>query len=138
MDDKLSSSLEDYLETIYLFIKKNNSVKAIDVSRALSVSRASTTEALKKLCEKKLINYGRYDAISITKKGEITAKNIIEKHNSLYEFFKYVLGAADEESHENACKIEHIISQDILTRIQVFTKYCRKYLKEDFKKIFDK
>ena len=54
MSDKLTSSLEDYLETLYFIYKKNNIVKAIDVARALNVSRASTTEALKKLAETKL------------------------------------------------------------------------------------
>lgn len=122
MNEKLTSSLEDYLEAIYIIIKQNNSVKAIDISRKLGVSRASTTEALKKLAQKKLINYGRYDAISITPLGESLAKEVANKHTSLFEFFKYVLGASDDESQKNACAIEHIISADILERIIKFTK----------------
>lgn len=136
MSEKLTSSLEDYLETIYLIYKKNNTVKAIDVSRALGVSRASTTEALKKLAEKKLINYGRYNAISITREGEIAAKEIINKHNSLYEFFKSVLGATDNEAQKNACAIEHIISEDIMQRVIAFTKYYRNNYKDEFKNKF--
>ncbi len=136
MDKNLTSSLEDYLESVYLIYKKYNSVKAIDVSRALGVSRASTTEALKKLSEKKLINYGRYDAISITKQGESIAKEIIKKHNSLYNFFREVLGASDTEAQTNACAIEHIISQDILKRVIAFTEYYRKNYENEFKNNF--
>ena len=126
MNEKLTSSLEDYLEAIYLILKENNTVKAIDVSRKLGVTRASTTEALKKLAQKKLINYGRYNAISITPLGEATAKEVVNKHKSLYEFFRYVLGASDEESQKNACAIEHIISKDVLDRIITFTKNYHK------------
>lgn len=133
MSEKLTSSLEDYLEAVYLIYAKYNAVKAIDVSRMLNVSRASTTEALKKLAEKKLINYGRYDAISITPDGEAAAKEVLKKHNSLHEFFSCVLGASDKEAQDNACKIEHIISNDILNRIVAFTKYYKKNFGEDFK-----
>ena len=136
MGEKLTSSLEDYLEAVYTILTKNNAVKAIDVSRMLNVSRASTTEALKKLAEKKLINYGRYDAISITPEGEAAAKEVIKKHNSLHEFFSYVLGASDSEAQDNACKIEHIVSNDILKRIVAFTKYYKKNFGDDFKNIY--
>ena len=133
MNEKLTSSLEDYLEAVYMIFEKNNSVKAIDVSRALGVSRASVTEALKKLSDKKLINYGRYDAITITKEGEITAREVIEKHKSLYDFFAGVLGASHDEAHDNACKIEHIVSKDVLKRIIAFTKYYRINYGDEFK-----
>ena len=133
MSDKLTSSLEDYLETLYLIIEKNNNVKAVDISRALGVSRASTTEALKKLAEKKLINYGRYNSISMTQKGIEVAKEVIKKHNSLCVFFEKVLGASHKEAQENACKIEHIVSKDILSRIIAFTDYYSKHCENDFK-----
>lgn len=133
MSDKLTSSLEDYLETLYFIYKKNNIVKAIDVARALNVSRASTTEALKKLAEKKLINYGRYNAISLTQEGIEAAKEVAKRHNSLFIFFEKVLGARHDEAQENACKIEHIISKDMLARIEKFTEYYTKNFNDDFK-----
>ena len=54
--EKLSSSLEDYLEVIYNFFENKQKVRAIDISRELSVSRASVSEALKRLAEKGFIN----------------------------------------------------------------------------------
>lgn len=133
MSDKLSSSLEDYLEALYLIYKRNNTVKAVDIARALGVSRASTTEALKKLADKNLINYGRYDAISITQQGILAAEDVIKKHNSLSDFFEKVLGAKHDEAQEIACKIEHIISKDMLLRIEKFTGYYTKNFGDEFK-----
>lgn len=116
MNEKLSSSLEDYLETIYNFIETNQKVRAVDIARELNVSRASVTEALKKLAEKELINYGRYDVISMTKEGEKQALHVIEKHNTLQYFFETMMGLESEEAAETACKIEHIISQNVLDK----------------------
>ena len=59
MDTNLTSSLEDYLEVISNYLKKYNKVRAIDISKELNVSRASVSEALKRLSKQGLINYGR-------------------------------------------------------------------------------
>lgn len=124
---KLSSSLEDYIEVISNYIKQNQKVRAIDISRELSVSRASVTEALKKLAEKGLINYGKYDAITITEAGELTAQNVIKKHKLLQEFFQDILGLEENEAAENACKIEHVISEKVHKRLNEYVKFNRKY-----------
>ncbi len=123
MQEKLSSSLEDYLETIYNFIEENKSIRAIDISHALNVSRASVTEALKKLASKNLINYGRYDVISMTEEGKKQAVSVISKHRALHHFFESILGLSSEEASENACRIEHVISENALDRIVAFTEY---------------
>ena len=76
---QISSSLEDYIEAVYTIYNKEKKVKAIDVSRRLNVSRASVTEALQKLEQSGLINYGRYGTISITDEGVKKAKEVIKK-----------------------------------------------------------
>lgn len=119
----ITASLEDYLEAIYNIIEENQGVKAIDVSKRLSVSRSSVTEALKNLAEKKLINYGRYDVISLTPIGINIAKKVIKKHKTLQDFFEKILGTSPQEAQENACKIEHVISDDLLKRLVAFTEF---------------
>ena len=123
----LSSSLEDYLECIYNHIRQNGSVKAIDISKKLEVSRASVTEALNKLSKNGYINYGRYENISMTNLGIKEAEQILEKHSVLQDFFQEVLEIEPNEATETACKIEHIISQNVLNKMKHFTK---KYKKE--------
>ena len=122
--EKLSSSLEDYLEVIYNFFENKQKVRAIDISRELSVSRASVSEALKRLAEKDFINYGRYETLSLTQAGKNYALEVLAKHNSIQKFFEEILGAEHDEACENACKIEHVISKDILKRIVAFTEFA--------------
>ena len=107
----ISSSLEDYLEAIYEIYTEKHGVKAIDISKKLGVGRSSVTEALKTLAQKHLVNYSRYGVLSLTAAGEEAAKNVIERHKILYSFFKNILNLDEEESQENACRVEHVLSE---------------------------
>lgn len=140
---KITASLEDYLEAIYEIIQEKKGVKAIEVSRRLGVGRSSVTEALKNLADKKLVNYGRYDVISLTPAGEEAALKVILKHNILYDFFTQILGLKSEEAHENACRVEHVISEEALKRFTAFIAFNNQFhcnnhnYLEEFKKYFD-
>lgn len=118
----ISASLEDYLEVIYEIINEKHGVKAIDISRKLGVGRSSVTDALKTLAEKKLVNYGRYDILTLTKEGEKIAREVIVKHSVLYDFFINVLKLSDQEANENACRIEHVISENAFKGFENFMK----------------
>lgn len=107
----ISSSLEDYLEAIYEIYTEKRGVKAIDISKKLGVGRSSVTEALKTLAQKHLVNYSRYGVLSLTSAGEDAAKNVIEKHKVLYNFFKNTLNLDEQEAQENACRVEHVLSE---------------------------
>ena len=115
---QISSSLEDYIEAVYSIYLKENKVKAIDVSRRLNVSRASVTEALQKLEQLGLIDYGHYGTISITEAGVKKAKEVIKKHETLAAFFEKVLGVNHELAEDTACKIEHVIGDEILDKLE--------------------
>lgn len=117
----LSSGLEDYLECIYNNINKQGSVKAIDISKELEVSRASVTDALHRLAEQQYINYERYGSIIITPKGVKKAKEIIDKHKVLTLFFEKILLLNNEEASENACRIEHVITPNAFDKLKKFT-----------------
>lgn len=117
---KLTSSLEDYLEVICNYVDLNKNIRAVDISRELDVSRASVTEALKKLAAKGFINYGRYDVISLTKSGMDIARTIVSKHIILQDFFEKILGLSEKEASENACKIEHVISDEAFIKISEY------------------
>jgi len=140
---KITASLEDYLEAIYEIIQEKNGVKAVEVSRRLGVGRSSVTEALKNLAEKKLVNYGRYDVISLTPLGEQTAQKVLLKHNVLFDFFTQILGLNSEESHENACRVEHVISEEALKRFTSFIEFNKQFhcqnhnYLEEFKKFYE-
>jgi len=118
--EKLTASLEDYLEVISNYTEVNKNIRAIDISKELNVSRASVTEALKKLSQKGYVNYGRYDVLSLTESGKKIAQIVVSKHNILKSFFENVLGLSEDEASKNACKIEHVITDNAFNKISEF------------------
>ena len=78
--------------------------------------------------------------MTLTKDGEIIAKKIIKKHKILYNFFKNVLNLNDDEANQNACQIEHIISEDAFNKFTKYIEFNEKYSKnneEYFKNLKD-
>lgn len=124
--EKLSVSLEDYIEEIYNQVLKNGQAKVTAIASALDVKKASVTGALNILAEKKLINYAPYAPITLTVAGETIAKNILMKHENLSKFFMEVLGVEKEEALETACKMEHIVSDKLFENMVKLTDYIKK------------
>lgn len=119
---EISSSLEDYIETVYNIFLKEGKVRAVDVARKLKVSRASVTEALQKLEQLGLITYGHYGTITITDSGKDKAGKIIKKHQTLSLFFEKILGVNHDLAESTACKTEHVISDEILEKLALFVE----------------
>ena len=125
MTKNLSSGLEDYIETIYISSLAGVPLKGAELARKLNISRASVSEALSKLVSLGLIEYKRYGSINLTQKGEKEAKKVYGKHGLLKDFFEIVLQVSEKEAGENACKMEHIISENVLNRISALTDYFK-------------
>ena len=124
MNQQITASLEDYLETIY-DLSEDNQVKPIDVSKKLDVSKASVTDAMKTLCEKGYVNYAPYKPISLTKTGMEKAKEVAQKHSMLKDFMQNVLKLEEEEAEINACKMEHILTSQAFEKIKEFMSETR-------------
>lgn len=134
--EKLSVSLEDYIEEIYNQVLKNGQAKVTAIADALKVKKASVTGALNILADKKLINYAPYLPITLTGEGEKIAKNILTKHENLSEFLMEVLGADKEEALETACKMEHIVSDRLFNNMVKLTEYVKSNLSDRIKKLY--
>ncbi len=117
---KLSYSLEDYVEEIYVQTLRQGCAKVTEIANSLGVKKASVTGALNALAEKKLINYVPYAPITLTTAGEEIAKRVLEKHELIAKFFQKTLNVSDKEAIEAACAMEHIISDDFFEKIKVF------------------
>ena len=133
--EKLSFSLEDYIEEIYKQVLKNGQAKVTAIAEALGVRKASVTGALNILAEKKLINYAPYSPITLTVQGEKIAKEVLKKHENRSEFFISVLNIPREEALEIACKMEHIVSDKLFDNMMKLTDYV-KSSNVDLKKIY--
>ena len=133
---KLSVSLEDYIEEIYTQVLKNGHAKVTAIADAMGVKKASVTGALNILQEKKLINYAPYAPVTLTVEGEKIAKNILKKHENLAEFFVEVLNTPRAEALEIACKMEHIVSEKLFKNMMKLTKYVKT--QDEFKNIYER
>lgn len=134
--EKLSVSLEDYIEEIYNQILKNGQAKVTAIADALGVKKASVTGALNILSNKGLIEYAPYSPIKLSVAGEKIAKDILKKHENIAEFFMEVLNISDTEAYETACKMEHIVSDKLFKNMLKLTKYVKTNLKNEIKNLY--
>ena len=129
----ITKSLEDYIEYIYTSISNDKELKAIDIAKKFNISRASVSEALIRLCELGLVIYEGRKGILVTEKGETEAKRVIKKHQILLNFFNKTLNVEYEKASDNACKIEHVIDDDVVSILEKFNQFSDKNnLKKDF------
>lgn len=113
----VTESIEDYLGAIYVLTRKYPVAKTKDIASALRVSPASVSEMLNKMAEQGYIDYEKYRGAKLTERGMGIAKRVRRKHRLLERFLSDVLGLRHEKSHEEACKLEHIISEESMKKI---------------------
>ncbi len=119
----VSESMEDYLKTIFKVINKQHVARPKDIAKILKVSAPSVTGALRSLAEKEFIHYSPYDLITLTQKGENAAKDVIRRHDVLQNFFEKVLLVEQKEADEVACRMEHVVSPNIMDRFISFIEF---------------
>lgn len=124
--EKLSSSLEDYLETILSITEEKGAARPKDIADRLKVAAASVTGALKLLAARELVNYAPYDVVTLTAAGKKIARAVTKKHNALLKFFINVLDIPREEAEEFACSMEHTIPDHVLERFVSFAEFVER------------
>jgi Mn-dependent DtxR family transcriptional regulator len=108
--DKLSLSMESYLDTVYELSDDTGEVRLTDVAARIGVTKSTANEAMIKLAGQNLILNERYRHIRLTVYGEAVAKEIANKHSVVRAFFSEILGLDDDTADTDACAIEHVIS----------------------------
>jgi DtxR family transcriptional regulator, Mn-dependent transcriptional regulator len=115
--EKLSQSLEDYLEAILVVSHEKKVVRVKDLVNKLNVKTASVIGALKKLEQKGFVEHEHYGYIELTPNGIKKANRIYEKHKILFRFLTDFLSVNKETAEKDACLIEHCISDETYDRI---------------------
>ena len=105
----LQESGEMYLETIYVLSQKNANVRSVDVSEHMGYSKPSVTRAIGVLREEGLVKKDSDGFLKLTEAGLILAKRIYERHTVLSGMLMK-LGVNEKTATEDACRIEHYIS----------------------------
>ncbi len=108
--ENITSSLEDYLEAIYILELKNKVARITDIATHLNIKKSSVSKALKILAEKDLINYEPYKFITLKPAGVILSRRILNKHKTLKLFCEKILHINEKEADSIACQMEHFIS----------------------------
>lgn len=113
----VNESGEMYLETILILSKKLNIVRAIDIAEYMGFSKPAVSRALSKLREEKLIITDNNGFIAFTENGRNRAEKVYDRHLTLTEFFMSI-GVSEAAASDDACKIEHVISDETFDAIK--------------------
>ena len=108
---KIQQSAEDYLETMLILQNKYGYIRSIDIAKHLGVTKPSVSYAVKRLRESGYITMESNGPISLTPPGMEIAKRTYERHTALVSFLT-LLGVDEDLAEEDACQIEHVISND--------------------------
>lgn len=120
---QMSSPLEDYLETIYLLVREQGFARVKDIARARDVKAATVSVALRKLAEGDFVNYERREYIGLTPRGEKAARRIHTRHRLLTRFFEEVLKMSPHAAGEQACAMEHSLTDEAMDRMVRFFEF---------------
>lgn len=113
-----TESREDYLETILLLMRKKGMVRSIDIANELNYSKASISRAVSILKSNNFITVDDSGYISFTGTGLQQAEAIYERHITIKKFFVEILKVSEENAEQDACKIEHILSDESYEKLK--------------------
>ena len=107
---RIHESSEDYLEAILRLRETKGQVRSVDIAQLLGVTKPSVSFAMKKLRENEFIHMDQDNLITLTDKGEEIAMRIYDRHKTISTFLMK-LGVPEATAREDACKIEHDLSE---------------------------
>ena len=117
----MTFSEENYLKAIYhLTVVSSSGVSTNAIAEVMETKASSVTDMLKKLAEKDLVNYKKYQGVTLTDKGKLEAKMIVRKHRLWEVFLVEKLAFSWDEVHDIAEQLEHIKSEKLINKLDDF------------------
>ncbi len=114
---KMQESPEDYLETIHMLSLHSSEVRSIDVARHLGYSKPSVSVAMKRLRENGYVNVDANGFLTLTESGLSIARSVYERHQVIAGYLNSI-GVSEETALKDACRIEHVISEESFQKIK--------------------
>ncbi|MBE6856328.1 MAG: metal-dependent transcriptional regulator [Ruminococcus sp.] len=115
----ITEAVENYLETILILSKVQPDIHAIDICSYLGYSRPTVSVILKKMKDQGLVNVDKDNHITLTDKGKAIAENVYDRHKVISEILMK-LGVSKEVALEDACKLEHDLSDESFEALKNF------------------
>ncbi|GIP35312.1 transcriptional regulator MntR [Paenibacillus sp. J2TS4] len=119
-------SMEDYLERIYKLIDEKGYARVSDIAEGLAVHPSSVTKMIQKLDKDSYLVYEKYRGLILTPKGKKMGKRLVERHHLLEQFLE-VIGVQEENIYTDVEGIEHHLSWDSITCIEVLVEYFNRH-----------
>lgn len=120
----VQESAEMYLKTILILEKRIGIVRAIDIAREMQFSRPTVSQQIKNLTANGYLEVDNKKQIFLSPKGREIAEETYYRHNGLVDFFIWI-GVSEDTALEDACRIEHYISQETFNRMREYFDNCR-------------
>lgn len=120
----IHQSAEDYLESILVLQEQCGQVRSIDIVNRLGYSKPSVSIAMKKLRESGYISMSPDGLITLNDSGLEVARKVYSRHQVITELFR-MMGVSEETAAEDACRVEHDLSQETFERIRTFVQQNR-------------
>ncbi|MBR3928555.1 MAG: metal-dependent transcriptional regulator [Clostridia bacterium] len=120
---RILKSSEDYLESMLILSQKHGYIRSIDIAAMLEVTKPSVSYAVKRLRENGYILMEKDGHITLTEAGLAIAERVYERHTLLTDFL-VALGVSEKTAREDACKIEHDLSDETFDAMK---KHAQKY-----------
>ena len=119
----INATREDYVRAIYILQESNQETGVTHIAERLNLSKSTVSERLKSLVKDGLVVADPYSQVELTEKGLDVGKKLTYKHRIIEVFLKEILGVPDERLHEEAEKLEHACSDDVIKRISKLLNY---------------
>ncbi|TAL54985.1 MAG: metal-dependent transcriptional regulator [Nanoarchaeota archaeon] len=120
----VSTAIEDYVRAVYILGERGKPFVS-DVASYLGLTKASTSEMVKRLAEQGYLLHEPYSELKLTKKGKQLAEKLTYKHRTIELFLNRVLKLPKEKLHEEAHKLEHAFSDDSVRRMRRIVKNAK-------------
>ncbi len=115
-----NESMEMYLETIFILENDHGHAHSVEIAKKLGVSKPSVSKAMNSLKEQGLIVKETYGSINLTDKGRDISMKISKKHELIETFLKDTLGLSSVQASKDACRIEHVASEEMFEAIEQY------------------
>ena len=122
MTQRLTASLEDYLEAISELIAGEGHAHTKEIAGKLNVKMPSVTGALRQLEKMGYIVYNAHYPVELTAEGKRIADEVVRRHGVLKNFFTAILGLSPEKASATACYLEHAVDSDTIQRFVIFSQ----------------
>ncbi len=121
----LTATMEDYLEGIFRLSKDRRVVRMRDIAGMLGVTPSTATTTVQSLARRGLLSHEKYEDVVLTKAGQEIAEDVLRRHMEIRSFLEDVLLLDPDTAEDDACRMEHGISELTLNRLRWFAAALR-------------